>query len=119
MPDFDVTQERGVGDSHAWLLTITGNLDTATVQPLDDAVDEVLAAGGRLVTLDLSNVSFLDSSGLRSIVRASNLVAEHHGRLVVSGLSGAAQRILEVSGLIDHLTDERVDDDDDSVEPPP
>ena len=118
MPDFAVSQEQGVDDSHAWLLTITGDLDTATVQPLDNAVDEVLAAGGRLVTLDLTDVSFLDSTGLRSIVRASNLLAEHDGRLVVAGLSGAAQRVLEISGLIDHLADQHLDDDD-GVEPAP
>jgi anti-anti-sigma factor len=72
--------------------------------------DEVLALGAHLVTLDLTDVAFLDSSGLRSIVRASNLLAEHDGRLVVAGLSGAAQRVLEISGLIDRLVDQQSDD---------
>jgi anti-sigma B factor antagonist len=111
MPDFDVSREQGVDDSHAWLLTITGEVDATTAQPLDDAFDEVLALGAQLVTLDLTDVAFLDSTGLRSIVRASNLLAEHDGRLVVAGLSGAAQRVLEISGLIDRLADQHSDDD--------
>jgi anti-anti-sigma factor len=120
MPDFAVSHERGVDGSHAWLMTIAGGLDAATAPPLDDAFDEVLAAGGRLVTLDLTDVSFLDSTGLRSIVRASNLLAEHDGRLVVTGLSGAAQRVLEISGLLEHLAEQHVGDhDDDDLEPAP
>jgi len=111
VPDFDVSREQGVDDAHAWLLTITGDVDATTSKPLDDAFDEVLALGGRLVTVDLADVSFLDSTGLRSIVRASNLLTERDGRLVVTGLSGAAQRVLEVSGLIDRLADPQAVDD--------
>ena len=110
MGDFDVSREQGVDDSHAWLLTITGEVDATTAESLDDAFDGVLALGAQLVTLDLTDVAFLDSSGLRSIVRASNLLAEHSGRLVVTGLSGAAKRVLEISGLIDRLVDQQSDD---------
>jgi anti-sigma B factor antagonist len=111
MPDFAVSREQGVDASHAWLLTITGELDAATVQPLDDAIDDILAVGARLVTLDLTDVSFLDSTGLRSILRASDLLANHDGQLVVAGLSGAAQRVLEISGLNDRLGHQHPDDD--------
>lgn len=85
-----MSREQGVDDSHVWLLTVTGDVDATTVQPLDDAFDELVLHGARLLTLDLTAVSFLDSTGLRSIVRASNLLAERNGRLVVAGLSGAA-----------------------------
>ena len=110
MPDFAVAREQGVDDSHAWLLTITGEIDATTVTPLDEAFDDVIAHGARLVTVDLTDVSFLDSTGLRSIVRASNLLIEHEGRLVVAGLSGAAKRVLEISGLIDRLAGHASDD---------
>jgi anti-sigma B factor antagonist len=114
VPDFAVSRAQGVDNPHVWLLTITGDVDAATVQPLDDAFDEALAVGARLVTLDLTDVSFLDSTGLRSIVRAAKLLAEHDGRLVVAGLSGAAQRVLEISGLIDRLADQHPDEGIDS-----
>ena len=102
---FAVSPEQGADDVHAWLVTISGDLDSEAVEPFDQAFDEVLAHGARLVTLDLSDVSFLDSTGLRSIVRAANRLADQDGRLTVAGLSGAAQRVLEITGLIDRLSD--------------
>jgi anti-sigma B factor antagonist len=90
---------------HAWQLGVSGDLDASTVEQFDSAIDEVIAADGRLVVLDLSAVGFLDSTGLRGIVRASSLLAEHEGRLTVTGLSGAAQRVLELTGLLERLRD--------------
>ena len=55
--------------------------------------------------LDLTDVSFVDSTGLRSIVRASRLLVDAGGQLTVSGLSGAAERVLELTGLLEGLRD--------------
>lgn len=90
---------------HAWRLEVTGDLDASTIDAFDTTMDEVIAAGGRLIVLDLSAIGFLDSTGLRGIVRASNLLAEHDGRLTVAGLSGAAERVLELTGLLERLRD--------------
>ena len=73
-------------------------------EQFDAALDEAVDGGARLITVEMSGVSFLDSSGIRSLVRAANRLDELDGRLTVAGLSGAAQRVLEVSGLIDRLT---------------
>jgi anti-anti-sigma factor len=76
MPEFAGSREQGVDAAHAWRLTITGALDAATVQPLHDAIDDVVELGARFVTLDLTDVTFLDSTGLRSIVRGSDVLAD-------------------------------------------
>ena len=98
-------QQDGAGD-HAWRLDVTGDLDGSTVEMFDATIDDVIGRDGRLVVLDLTDVSFLDSSGLRSIMRASNLLAERDGRLTLAGLSGAAKRVLEVTGLLDRIRDD-------------
>jgi anti-anti-sigma factor len=95
---------------HAWQLGVKGDLDASTVDQLDLAIDDVVARGGRLIVLDLSAVGFLDSTGLRGIVRASTLLAERDGRLTVTGLSGAAERVLEVTGVLERLRDPGADD---------
>jgi anti-anti-sigma factor len=105
MPSFAVSPEQGADAEHAWLLTISRELDASSAEPFDTAFDDVLDRGARLVTLDLSDVSFLDSTGLRIIVRAANRLAAREGRLTVAGLSGAAQRVLEITGLIDRLAE--------------
>jgi anti-sigma B factor antagonist len=100
---FSVRPEQADGEAHAWLLTVAGELDATSAAVFDEAVEAALEGGARLMTLDLSDVSFLDSSGLRSVVHASHRMTERGGRLAVAGLSGAAQRVLELTGLIDRL----------------
>ena len=108
--------EQAGGEGHAWLLTVAGEFDATSAAVFDEAVEAALDGGARLMTLDLSDVSFLDSSGLRSVVNASNRITERGGRLAVAGLSGAAQRVLELTGLIDRL---RHDATPDEVRPRP
>jgi anti-anti-sigma factor len=90
---------------HAFEVGVSGEIDSGTVQALDREFDAVIEADARFVVLDLRGVTFLDSSGLRSIVRASNELAGRDGRLTCAGLSGAAARVLEISGLLKHLAE--------------
>ena len=103
MSRFDVEPQRG-GDAHAWLLTVAGEFDLTAIDEFDRVFDEAVAHSARLITIDLTQVTFLDSSGLRSVVTAANRLAELGGHLTVAGLSGAAQQVLEITGLIDRLT---------------
>jgi anti-sigma B factor antagonist len=101
--NFELVRGRDEEHAHAWRLTVTGDFDMSEVDTFDQAIDELVEGGGRLLILDLGDVSFLDSSGLRAVIRAKKLLAEHDGRLAITGLSGAAQRVLELSGLLDYL----------------
>jgi anti-anti-sigma factor len=49
-------------------LTLTGELDIATVPRVEEAVAKVLAQGARSVIVDLSRLAFVDSSGLRMFI---------------------------------------------------
>jgi anti-sigma B factor antagonist len=70
---------------------------------LDVELEALIDADARLLVLDLSDVTFIDSSGLRTIVRARNALLARDGRLTCSGLSAAAAKVLEISGLLEQL----------------
>jgi anti-anti-sigma factor len=89
--------------ARAWAVSVRGELDVHTAARLEQALDEVMAKGARLVTLDLEHVGFVDSSGLQVIIGASNKLHAQDGDLLLGGISPAAERVLEVTGLIDHL----------------
>jgi anti-sigma B factor antagonist len=97
--DFTATADR----PHAWRVTVRGDLDIHSATSFDDIVDVVVDSGGRFLLVDMADVEFVDSSGLRSIVRASQRLAGMDGRLTVTGLSGAAARVLEITGLLEQL----------------
>jgi anti-anti-sigma factor len=52
-------------------VTITGELDIATVPRVQEAVDAALGQGARNVIVDLSRLGFVDSSGLRLFITLS------------------------------------------------
>jgi len=105
-----VNPVRQAEEPDAWVLEVAGDLDASTIEAFDAAIDEVIGNGARMLVLDLTDVEFLDSTGLRGIVRASNLLGELDGRLTVAGLSGAAERVLELTGILERLRDSVTDD---------
>ena len=112
-PNFEVTREASDLGAHAVRLVAGGELDMYVGPVILDRVSELAAEGVKLIILDLAAVSFLDSSGLRGIIQAGNLLAGRDGRLLIEGASGATQRVLEITGLLERyragdITDEPV-----------
>lgn len=83
-------------------LTLAGEVDPHTSDQLDQAVDDALVDGTRLV-LDLGGVTFIDSAGLRSLIRAQRRSDEVGGSLVLRAPRPSTLRVLEITGLTDEL----------------
>lgn len=82
-------------------VVIRGDIDNETAPQLGTAINGLIDGGATLLLLDASAITFLDSSGLRAIIRAGNRMTEVGGYVVIEGMSGAVRRVLEVSGLIE------------------
>jgi len=94
-----MTVEREPG-SPACVARPMGDLDSATVPELRDAVDAAVAQGCTTVVIDLSGVTYLDSSALGFLVWADRRLQPSSGRLALAGAGRDVSRILELSGLI-------------------
>jgi anti-sigma B factor antagonist len=86
---------------HGFRVVARGEIDMETAPSLSAALDALIDQGVRLVILDAADIEFIDSSGLRVIVQSGIKLSEAGGRLLIDGMSGAVQRVLEVSGLIE------------------
>jgi anti-sigma B factor antagonist len=75
-------------------VTAAGELDLTTSPVVDDAVVE-LAGPDRLIDLDLSQITFMDSSGLNALLRLRETVPT----LRVVAVSNQIRRLLEMTGL--------------------
>jgi anti-anti-sigma factor len=83
---------------------IMGELDLATAPELDRVLDELGNDGHDEMVIDLSEVSFMDSMGLASIVRAYRN-AEASGRRVVLHRGPAqVQRLFEITDTLNRFT---------------
>ena len=80
-----------------------GELDLATVPVVIDHLSELQAAGVKHLTLDLRDVSFLDSTGVQMIlVWDARSRAEGFAFSLVAG-SPSVQRLFDVTGLTERL----------------
>lgn len=80
--------------------TLSGEIDAHTAPTLATAMVE-LPSG--VVRLDMADVSFMDSSGLRVLMEATARAREGGGDLVVVRPSAAVARLVEISGLGEQL----------------
>ena len=94
--DFDVTTE--VGDGRA-TVSVSGEVDVYTAPQLRDRLYSVIADGARLVVLDVSAMTFIDSTGLGVIVGALKRLREADGDLTLRSPSRSTRKVLEITGL--------------------
>jgi anti-sigma B factor antagonist len=100
MTTFDVTTtERPDGV----LVALSGELDLASAQKLEDELKHVEGAGPEVIVLDLQALSFMDSSGLRALLAADSRARERGGRLVLVRGDERVQRVLRITRLDERL----------------
>ncbi|HEX4982517.1 MAG TPA: STAS domain-containing protein [Ilumatobacteraceae bacterium] len=83
-------------------LHLRGEIDAHSVTVLVRHLDPLPGAEDEVV-IDLSEVGFVDSSGLRVLVEAHQRAEAEARRLVLSGSSRPVLRLLEISGLMEYL----------------
>jgi anti-sigma B factor antagonist len=100
------------GDSSAPVITLEGELDPATAPVLDDAIDQVLSGGATTLVIDMGGLSFVDSSGLRSLISAHKRLAPEPLRL--RRPTPFARQLLGITGLDQQFEIEGVADQPDA-----
>lgn len=84
-------------DADCW--TPSGRLVMANADAARrDVLEHLDAAGGRLV-LDLSGVSFMDSSGLAVLIAALKAAQGRNGKVVLCGLNTNLRALIELTRL--------------------
>ena len=83
------------------VVTPRGELDLATAPGLAAAITQVLADTPEVesLVLDLGDVTFIDSSGVKVVVLARRLVHERSGQLVVCNAHPPVHRVLALLGI--------------------
>ena len=84
------------------LVELGGELDMAATAAVRSRVDE--AAGRRALVLDLAGATFVDSSMLKELLRASAELDRYETQLVLAGISPAVRRVLELTRTTDLFT---------------
>jgi anti-sigma B factor antagonist len=85
-------------DGASIVMRLSGELDAHAAATFDRAMDNVSARLPTTVVLDVADVSFIDSSGLRSLMRAHGAVLGGE-RLRLRSPQAGTLRLLDITGL--------------------
>jgi anti-anti-sigma factor len=100
-PPFEVRTSRVGG---ATIVTIVGEIDMANAPEVKGAIDAT-RDGAERVVVDLSAVTFLDSSALNALVYGQRDLAEHEISFrVVSPADQSVRKVFEITHLTEPLS---------------
>jgi anti-sigma B factor antagonist len=88
-------------DGDATVVTLSGELDIASADGLREHLTSLLAGGHIRIVIDLAGLTFCDSTGLSTFVRASHGAVEHGGYLRLAAPNTHVARVLSIVGLLD------------------
>lgn len=80
-------------------LELSGEIDLDTVRHLDAELARHFAAGRRVIRLDATALTFLDSTALGVILDASERCRTDHGSLILAHVPPHMRRLIDLTGL--------------------
>jgi anti-anti-sigma factor len=83
----------------ALVVAVAGEIDAATAPGLAGAFRAVAARRPSTITVDLTGVPFMDSSGVNALVELCGRTADWRGTVVVTGAAPNVRRVCELTGV--------------------
>jgi len=90
--------------SQGWtIIDVAGELDLNTAPTLREEIDRAVEGGATRVAVGMSEVTFMDSTGLGMLVTALKHLQEREGQLALVAIDGSPRKVLSITGLDDVL----------------
>lgn len=86
-------------DNGVTVVAPTGRLDVAGAPALKDAISEVVKVGSPRIVIDMEGVSFVDSTGLGSVIAALKQIRGSQGELRLAAPNQQVRVVLELTTL--------------------
>lgn len=99
-----------VSSEHETVVALVGEIDLATADAVNQAIAQAMEGRPARLAVDVSGVSFLDSTGIRCFVIAARKGSEMGCKVVVRNPTAAILRVFEICGVDEFLL-ENVDRD--------
>lgn len=85
------------GERHT--VSISGELDVASAQMLEETLAEACSSGAKEVVLDLGGVEFMDSTGLKAILQGKSLCEAHQSTYCLTPAQRPVEQVFEATGV--------------------
>lgn len=96
---FDSKKESG-----GMVISITGRMDAITAPEIENRLAGLLEAGEKRLAVDLKDLSYISSAGLRSLLATAKKLKATQGRMVFANLQGHVTEVFRISGFYSLFT---------------
>ncbi len=97
----EITEERR---ENILILRVIGRLDSSTSKTMEERLLSVIDSGeGRLV-IELSQLDYISSAGLRVFLLAAKRMGNTNGRMILCSLKDAVKQVFDIAGFSSFLT---------------
>ncbi len=81
------------------VVSVTGRVDSSTAPELDSQLTQLVDGGKNHIVLDLKDVEYMSSAGLRAMVSTLKKVKRVNGDLRLANPSARVEEVLRLAGL--------------------
>lgn len=90
---------RSEQQNQALVISLDGSFDALTADQVRQAMEMQIDGGQQWIVLDLSQVDFMSSAGVRVLLQMAKSVRVKGGDLCLAAAQSSVERTLEISGL--------------------
>jgi anti-anti-sigma factor len=96
-----ITEERKPG---VFILGLSKRLDGTTAQIVEDRILGIIDAGDRHLVIDLAQLEYVSSAGLRVFLLAAKRLNATNGRLALAGPTDHVRQVFDIAGVTSYLS---------------
>ncbi len=91
-------------DGTVFVLEPKGRLDSATARSFEERVMEAVGQGEAALLIDMGNLSYISSAGLRVLLMGAKRLQQTGGVIALCSLSSSIREVFEISGFLTIFT---------------
>ena len=87
-------------EGNAIVMSLKGRLDAVASTEFERSLSDWISKGDNYFLLDFTELEYISSAGLRSILATSKKLKETQGKIFITGLRGPVKDVFEISGFL-------------------
>lgn len=91
-------------ESNVTKISLSGRLDTNTSGDFENTLNDLFEKGNYNILVDLKDLEYVSSSGLRVFLGAQKKVSAESGNMVIKNANSTIMEVFEMTGFLDVLT---------------
>ena len=81
------------------IVSVNGRIDAVTAPDFERNLSEWISTGETVMIVNLSDLEYISSAGLRSILAIAKVLKAKGGKMLFAGLKGTVKDVFKISGF--------------------